>query len=60
MLESITTALTQFLTWIGSVVSALLTETGALHALLPVLIISVACSLVFVGIKLVRRVCWGA
>lgn len=60
MLASITSALTQFLTWIGSVVTALTSSEGALAPLLPILVISVAASLLFVGIKLVRRICWGA
>ena len=60
MLADITTALTQVIAWLGTVVSAFFTENGALSALTPVIIIAVAISLVLLGIKVIRKSMWGA
>lgn len=53
------TTLTSVLSWFGSVVSSLL-DGGALEELFPLLLVGVAISFVFVGVKLVRKVLWAA
>lgn len=60
MLEAVTSALSTALTWVGSVVSALVTETGALYALLPLFGIGVAISAIMLGVKVIKSFVWGS
>lgn len=60
MLAAITSGLTQIITWFGTIITALLGENGALAPLLPLLVIGIAISLVLLGVKLIRKVSWGA
>ena len=60
MLTAITSALTQVITWVGSVISALTDAQGALAELLPIFAVGIACSVLFFGIKAIRKVAWGA
>lgn len=60
MLEQIGTVLTEFISWIGEVVTALTTTGGALYALLPLFAIGIAVSVFMVAFKAIRKVTWGA
>lgn len=60
MMAAVTSALTEVITAIGSVVTAIVGESGALKDLLPLLAIGVAISLFFVGVKAIRSIIWGA
>lgn len=60
MLTAISSALSELLTMIGSVISALTTSSGALNALLPVFAIGIAIALVGWVVSLIRRLAWGA
>lgn len=60
MLTAISSALTELLTMIGSVISALTGASGALNALLPVFAIGIAIALVGWVVSLIRRLAWGA
>lgn len=60
MLEAVTSGITSVISWIGSVITALTTETGALHALLPMLAIGIAISAVLLGIRCIKTLVWGA
>lgn len=60
MLEQIGTVLTQFISWIGEVVTALTTTGGDLYALLPLFAIGIAVSVFMVAFKAIRKVTWGA
>lgn len=60
MLEQIGTVLTQFIGWIGDVVTALTTTGGDLYALLPLFAIGIAVSVFMVAFKAIRKVTWGA
>lgn len=60
MLEAVTSGLTTVISWIGTVVDALVTTDGALSALLPLLAIGVAVSALMLGIKAIRSFIWGA
>lgn len=60
MLEAVTNGMTTVLNWIGTVVSALLAESGELSALLPLFAVGVAISAVFLGVKMIKAFIWGA
>lgn len=60
MLAEISTVLTQFLTWVGQVVTALTTADGALAALLPLFVLGIGISVFMVIFKAIRKVTWGA
>ena len=60
MLQAVTSALTTVISWVGTVVSALVTEAGELKELLPLLAIGVAISALMLGIKAIKSFIWGA
>lgn len=60
MLENIGAVLTQFITWMGQVVSALTSDGGSLQPLLPLFAIGIAVSVFMVIFKAIRKVTWGA
>lgn len=60
MLEAVTTGLSQVITWVGSVITALTSTSGALAPLLPLFAIGIAISALLLGIKIIKSVVWGA
>lgn len=60
MLAAVTSGLTTIIEWIGTVVTALVGESGALSELLPLLAIGVAISAFMLGMRAIRSVIWGA
>lgn len=60
MLEAVTSALTTVISWVGSVVTALVGTEGALNDLLPLLAVGVAISALMLGIKAIKSFIWGA
>lgn len=60
MLEAVTSALTVVIGWVGSVVTALVGENGALKDLLPLLAVGVAVSVLLLGVKAIKSFIWGA
>lgn len=60
MLAAVTSGLTTVIGWIGTVISAITGESGALAPLLPLFAIGIAISVVFLGIKAIRSIVWGA
>ena len=54
MLTEVGTALTSVIGWVGDVVTALTTSTGALYALLPLLAVGIAVSALMLGELLCR------
>lgn len=60
MLAEVTTALTTVISWVGTVITALVGETGALAPLLPLLAVGIAISALMLGFKCIRSVIWGA
>lgn len=60
MIEAVTTALGTVIDWVGTVVTALLGETGELSALLPLLAIGIAISALMLGVKAIKSFAWGA
>ena len=60
MLDAVTSALGDVLSMMGTVISSLTSETGALKSLLPSFAIGIAISVVFLGIKGIKSIVWGA
>lgn len=60
MITAVTSALSQLLVWLGTIISALLDEGGALNPLLPLFAITIAISLVLLGSKIIRSWIWGS
>lgn len=60
MLEAVTSALGTVISWVGSVVTALVSSTGQLKDLLPLLAVGVAISALMLGIKAIKSFIWGA
>lgn len=60
MLEAVTTALGTVISWVGTVVDALISTDGGLSALLPLLAVGVAISALMLGIKAIKSFIWGA
>lgn len=60
MLTFVTEGVTTIITWIGTVLTALVTEAGALAPLAPLFAIGIAASAILLGIKVIRGLIWGA
>lgn len=60
MLEAVTSGLTTVIGWIGTVVDAVVTTEGALVELMPLFAIGIAISVLFLGVKAIRSIVWGA
>lgn len=60
MIEAVTSALTSVIGWVGSVVTALTSTTGALYSLLPLFAVGIAISAVLFGVKAIKSIVWGA
>lgn len=60
MIDAVTTALGTVIDWVGTVVSALLGESGELASLLPLLAIGIAISALMLGVKAIKSFAWGA
>lgn len=60
MLDSVTSGITTVISWVGSVITALTSENGALASLLPLFAIGIAISAILLGVKIIKGVIWGA
>lgn len=60
LLGAVTSGLSTIITWIGTVIDAIVGADGALADLLPLFAIGIAISVVFLGIKAIRSIVWGA
>ena len=60
MLTAVTDGISSVISWVGSVVTALVGESGALAPLLPLFAIGIAVSGVLLGIRVIRGLIWGA
>lgn len=60
MLAAVTSGLTTVIGWVGTVITAITGENGALAPLLPLFAIGIAISVVFLGVKAIRSIVWGA
>lgn len=60
ILTTLGNVLTSVIGWFGDVVSSIVGADGALHDLVGLMLIGIAISLVFAGVKAVRSISWGA
>lgn len=60
MLTMVTDGITTVISWIGSVVTAIVGDGGALAELGPLFAIGISISAIMLGIKVVRGIIWGA
>lgn len=60
MLAAVTSGIDTVISWVGSVITALTGENGALSELLPLFAVGIAVSAVLLGIRLIRSVTWGS
>lgn len=60
MLEAVTSGITTVISWVGTVINALLTENGAMSELLPLFAIGVAISGILLAVRIIRSFIWGA
>lgn len=60
MLNAVTTALSTVISWIGTVVNALVGTNGALSELLPLFAIGISISAFMLGIKAIKSTVWGS
>lgn len=60
MLAAITSGLTTVIGWVGTVITAIVGESGQLNDLLPVFVIGICISILLFGIKAIRGLTWGA
>lgn len=59
MMNAITTALSNLITMVGNVVTALIDSSGALAPLLPLVGLSIAGSVIFLGVRVIKKISWG-
>lgn len=59
MLDAVGTGINQVITWVGTFITALTGENGALSALLPLFAIGISISAILLGIRIVKSVVWG-
>ena len=64
MLAIVGSTLTQVISWVGEVITALVDTTanspGALSALLPLFAISISIAVLFCAFRVIRSLIWGA
>lgn len=60
MMAAVTEALGTVIDWVGTVVSALVGESGELSALLPLMAIGIAISALMLGVKAIKSFAWGS
>ena len=60
MLAHVTSGIGTVIGWIGTVLSAIVGESGALAELAPLFAIGISISAIMLGIKVVRGIIWGS
>lgn len=60
MLAAVTSGITTVISWIGSVITAIVGENGAMSELLPLFAVGIAISAILLGVKVIRSVVWGS
>lgn len=58
MLTAVTSGLTTVIGWVGTVINEI--TSGDLVELLPLFAIGIAISVVFLGVKVIKSIIWGA
>lgn len=60
MLAAVTSAISTVLTWVGTVITSLLGESGGLAPLLPLFAVGVAISAILLGVRVIKGFIWGS
>lgn len=60
MVDAVKTALGTVIEWVGTVITSITAESGALYELLPLFAIGIAISALLFGIRAIKSVVWGA
>ena len=60
MIEAVTSGLTTVIGWVGTVITSITSTGGDLAELLPLFAVGIAISVVFLGVKVIRSIVWGA
>lgn len=60
MIEAVTSALGTIITWCGTVITAITGASGALKELLPLFAVGIGISVLFLGVKVIKSIVWGA
>ena len=60
MIQAVTDGISQVITWIGTVITALTSSSGALYPLRPLFAVGIAVSAILLGVKMVKSIVWGA
>lgn len=60
MLQFVTDGIGTVITWIGTVVTAIVGSTGQLKELAPLFAIGISISAILLGIKIVKSIVWGS
>lgn len=59
MMEAVTSALGTVIGWVGTVVDALIGESGQLNSLLPLMAVGISISALMLGVKAIKSFAWG-
>lgn len=60
MLQFVTDGIGTVITWIGTVVTAIVGSAGQLRELAPLFAIGISISAILLGIKIVKSIVWGS
>lgn len=60
MLAAVTEGITTVISWVGTVVTSIVGEAGELKDLKQLFVIGISISAVFLGVKVVKSITWGA
>lgn len=59
MVNSIGTYLSTVIEWCGTVINALIGDSGALSELQPLIIVGISISALMLGVKVIKTFAWG-
>lgn len=60
LVSAVTDGLSSVFGWIGTFISQLTADSGALNALLPLFAVGIAISVILLGIRIVKSIVWGS
>ena len=60
MIAAINSVISSMISWVGSVIDALVGSSGAWSDLLPLFAIGIVASILMFSMKMIRKVTWGS
>ena len=60
MVTAVTNGLGTIIGWVGTVIDSLTGEAAALGELLPLFAIGISITVIFLGVKVIKSIVWGA